>query len=145
MVNFPANCIRGIRKKDQCIEGQNIVSFSAFLPDTRTKDTRNDNGFETSINWEDNLEVIRFTLEFRAESNNLAYPHGAVKLDISHIDYINQLPSSINCLIYERDVLVDNPYHGNIVFAGGLTSAQQRMIAGSLALAASNIINLQDL
>jgi len=144
MLNFPDFCIRGIRKNDQCFPDQNTVSFTLYMPDTRTREVRDDNGFETSINWEDNNDVIRFTLEYRA-NGQIAYAHGAVKLNKAHIDYINQLPSSANTLSYERSPLEDNPHHGNIVFNGGLSKARQRMIAGTLANGSSLIIRLEDL
>ncbi|MDA0842196.1 MAG: hypothetical protein O3B01_13660 [Planctomycetota bacterium] len=131
MADFPESCLRGLRKKDYLtLEG--FVSVQAFKPDTRTVTDRKDGGSETSINWEDNKDVLGFTFNQRTESGNVAHPFGVSRLPLQKIDQVNSEPGSKHALNYERAPLEDNPYHGNVVFKAGLS----KLISCSLALAA---------
>lgn len=119
-------CIRGVRKADWIVDG--VVSTLAFVPDYKTKEIREDQAFETSINWEDDDKVISYTL------NQPTSIHGALRLPRSVIDNVSGLPRSLNCLKYERKIAHNNPYHGNILFSSSLSTHIIRQIAGSLAL-----------
>jgi hypothetical protein len=136
-MDFPASCLRGIRKQNQ-ITPEGGVSAEVFYPDRRTAENRKDGGAEISINWEDEETVLVFTLEFKV-GGQYQFPHGAVRLALSEIDRINRLPSSTGALTYERTPLPDNPHHGNIVFRAGLSKPMERMVAATLALAASTV------
>jgi hypothetical protein len=138
MNDFPEHCIRGVGK-EKYIYDDDTVSAGLFIPDKRTASTRGDGGFETSINWEDNNDVLVFTLEYRDENNHLAFPHGAVRVPRQEIDHVNELESTRDTLTYERGPLPDNPYHGNIVFRGSLPNPRLTMIANILAAASSKV------
>jgi hypothetical protein len=138
MQEYPEFCIRGIRKLKE-INQDDTVALNVYLPYTKTSETRTDNGSETSINWEDKEEVLNFTLNFRDEKNQLVFANGAVKLAKDEIDHINTLPSTQDTLLYERDELDENPYHGNIVFRAELSNPKRNMIASILAAASSKV------
>ena len=132
MLGYSDSMLRGIHKVDQ-IDGDGFVLTTAFLPDTRTNEGRNDNYYETSINWEDDEYALSLTLK--------AYPNGAVRLARKELDQINEFPSVQGGLFYERKPKIDNPYHGNILFDKAISKAKQKMIAGILALASSKVIH----
>ena len=127
MNEFPDTCLRGLRKEKFVSHGY-IVSL-AFEPDRRTSDAREDKGTETSINWEDNDEVLDFTLKNRQVAG-----YGVARVDRETIDWINSNPNSLNVLVYERCPQDNNPYHGNIVFKANIPKALERNICGTLAL-----------
>ena len=130
-MDFPVNCIRGIRKSSW-VNDEGKVSGLAFEPDLRTKDNREDQGCETSINWEDDSNALSFTLK--------EYEHGVVRLQTQKIDYVNRIHGALDSLKLERDLLPKNPYHGNLVFSGRLRKIEIKQIASTLALGASDII-----
>lgn len=130
-MDLPENCIRGIRKSSW-VSDDGKVSGLAFEPDFRTGNEREDQGLETSINWEDHSDALNLTLK--------EYEHGAVRLQTQKIDYINKIHGALNALKLERDPLPKNPYHGNLVFYGKLRKIEIKQIASSLALGASDVI-----
>jgi len=141
MPDFPDYCIRGIKKKSYIYEDTDTVSSALYMPDPRTKETRSDGGSETSINWEDNDNVLDFTLQSLDDNNQtaLAFPHGAVKLSRNVFDNINNSATTLNTITYERQKLPKNHYHGNIVFRTGLPNHTVTMIANVFALFSSRV------
>ena len=123
--NYPDFCFRGIRKQGW-ITLEKRICGSAFAPDKRTT---NQDGFqETSINWEDNQDVLDFCLkEFKD-----AFAFGAIKLPKKEIDSIIEHEPP-NWLSYERKQTPDNPFHGNILFNQEISTQYKRAIQGSLA------------
>jgi len=138
MNEYPRACIRGIQKGSS-IRSNNKASLKLFLPDDRTKKYRNDNGIETSINWEDNETVLDFTLNYKDDNNRLVFPNGAVRLSRDRIDSVITNTNVSNPVSYERDKLEDNPYHGNIVFRDGLAQHDINLICGTFALYCSKV------
>jgi hypothetical protein len=139
MPEYPDHCIRGIRKKDYWFEDTDTVSAALYEPDTRTKDDREDGGIETSINWEDDDKALEFSLRIRDEKNptQLAFPYGAVRLARKVLDEVNESISTVNTILYERQKLPDNDYHGNIVFKSGVPKHTRTMIATVFAFYSS--------
>ena len=128
MINFPETCLRGLRKPDWIDE--NVIQTPAFIPDHRTSETRADGGQETSINWEDDAEVEKFTL-----SNKDNAKFGAARISISHIQATSDQTKMVkNPLTYERKPLHGNDYHGNIVFKADVKKRTVKMLAAALAL-----------
>jgi hypothetical protein len=140
---FPENCIRGIDKNDYINPSDNTVRLNLYLPDSRTVKTRSDSCAETSINWEDDVDVVDFTLKYR-ENNKLLFPHGAVRLPKDEIDRINANPATQNSLAYERRPVDGNSYHGNILFLPGLSQTKQNMLASVLAAYSSKVLRLSE-
>ncbi len=133
---FPETLLRGISKKD-FITSEGTPSALVYFPDERSLKSRNDGNIETSINWEDDQNVLGFTL------NN--FPNGVTRLNLSDLIKINSYPASLRKLSFERspDLINNNPYHGNILFCDNLSKPVLRMISASLALASSIVINKQ--
>lgn len=142
MTDFPLAFIRGIPKLDNINKERNTVMAALFIPNSKTSQTRSDQGQEISINWEDDGTVLSFTLTMPKENNltSLAFPHGAVRLLTEVLDEVNNKPATANTLTYERNTLENNPYHGNIVFKSGLPGHTISMIASVLAYSAGNVL-----
>lgn len=140
MPDFPENCIRGIREK-KYINPDGVTVFAAlFTPYEKTAGNREDGCMETSINWEDNEEVMSFTLNYRVNGDtNLAFPNGAVRIPIEKMDAINTFDATRDSIFYERARISGNEYHGNIVFRKHLSKNQITFIANMLAAASSKV------
>ncbi|PWB56018.1 MAG: hypothetical protein C3F13_02855 [Anaerolineales bacterium] len=137
-MDFPDHCLRGLRDKDHYTEYDNTITLKGYLPDTRTQHTREDKGYETSINWEDTDSVIEFTLNTQ-ESGKKSFPFGIVRLPLVEIQRIIDNEATKNMISYERCPVDGNEYHGNIVFQAGLSQLKQNMIASVLATYSSKV------
>lgn len=142
MSPIPNSFVRGIQKLEYINIERDTVLLTLFLPDQRTKKEREDQGQETSINWEDDDTVLSFTHHMSKEnnSNSLAFPHGAVRLRTEVLNEVNTTPATANSIIYERQPLKDNPFHGNIVFKDGIPQHIISMAAAVLAYSAGKIL-----
>lgn len=132
MSGCPDNCIRGIRQAADWLVGKYVTSL-AFIPNKNTKGDRRDQGYETSINWEDDDQVVNFTLSQQHGK------FGAVRLPRKGIENINTKVLFRGHLKYERKKEARNPYHGNIVFLNSLPNSVLRAIAGALAIEVTDI------
>jgi len=131
MTDFPEFCIRGIRSPKH-ISPEGEIHGDAFLPDDRTAHTRDDNGKETSINWEDDDSALEFSLNI--------FQFGVVRVARTELDRINSVPRAKNDISYERKRVNGNDYHGNIVFHSHLPMIRIRTIAATLAHSCSSPI-----
>jgi len=130
LTNLPATCLRGLRKADW-VDGRSLIATEAFLPNRKSAETRQDGGFETSVNWEDDFNVESFTL---ADKGNAQY--GAARLSTAHISHTSQVVAAVKgSLSCERQSIPGkNPYHGNIVYAAYVSKRLEKQLAAMLAL-----------
>lgn len=105
------------------------VSTEAFLPDPRTAENRPDGARETSIDWEDDSEVLHRAFARRDQS-----AHGIARVSRSEMDRIRRLRSCVDQFSYERHEIDGNPHHGNLLFARTCSKPIEKMIASALAL-----------
>jgi hypothetical protein len=133
---LPENCVRGIFDVSflpDGIVGSHLFHFTG--PD------RGDGWKEQSINWQDDDSTIEFTLNQRREGGELLFKAGVVILPRADIDRLNSKPAVNGVLSYERQRLVSNDYHGNLLLRSNVLSRQMKLIAAGLALAVSEIIS----
>jgi hypothetical protein len=130
ITDLPATCLRGLRKPEW-VDDSRLVATEAFLPNRKSAETRQDHGFETSVNWEDDSNVESFTL---ADQGNAMY--GAARLSTSHIAHASQMVAAVKgALSCERKILSSkNLYHGNIVYAAHVSKRLEKQLAAMLAL-----------
>jgi hypothetical protein len=122
--------LRGLKQKKNWILNDKFLTFEAFMPDRRTAESRADHGLETSVNWEDDSNVLQFTLSDRTIAE-----FGAARLTRGAIDRAaGDVYGISNALTCERKVVPGNPHHGNLVYSHLLQSLQQRQLASALAL-----------
>jgi hypothetical protein len=131
--DYPNNCIKGIKSADFVV-GEKVGTHLFYFFDSPA---RQDGWMEQSINWEDDCGVMDFTLQQRKTDQTLQFKAGIAIIPRNEIDKIMLLPGSVDLLSYERQVLPDNPYHGNILLKEGTPNHVMVQIAGSLALAVS--------
>lgn len=99
------------------------------MPDMTTSARRDDRGYETSINWEDNASVLTRT---RQQPNAT---HGVARLALAVIVHMQNSPGELaGALSAERRPLPGNPHHGNLVFRNALVRFRQRAIAAYFAV-----------
>jgi hypothetical protein len=126
---LPDNCLRGLRKASW-VDDRFLIATETFLPDSRTAAGRQDGGRETSVNWEDDVQVENFTL---SDKRNAQY--GAARISKIHIaqtsDTVAAVTKPLSC---ERNRLPNNKYHGNIVYAAKVNARMEKMLAAALAL-----------
>lgn len=129
--DLPSACLRGIRVP-KWVEG-NAVLFEAFIPDSNTSASREDKGEETSVNWEDDGDVLART---QREQNA---QHGVARVLKENIEYVRTRRQTLDMLFGERREIEGNRHHGNIVFKAGLTKALKKAAANALAIDAEYV------
>ena len=134
---FPDNGIRGVCNNQYVLENGSIGSALFFF---ENKFHRDDGWTELSINWEDDLAAIEFTLKQKKPDGEIKFKEGAVKFPRAEIHRIANFESYKGLLSYERQPEKKNPYHGNILLKSGVSKKKMKNIAGCLAVAASKLI-----
>ncbi len=140
-MELPSNCIKGVSIQDQLIDSD-VAAPLLFYFDMNSK--REDGFCEQSINWEDDNEVIDFTLQQKKFDSKLQFKIGAAILPRIEIDNLNKRDAIKNLLSYERQPLAENPYHGNILLKADVEKRKMKLIAAGMALAVSKIIEQKD-
>lgn len=108
---YPDRCARGLSQQLVTIfHGEELVGNSAFQFQQSNK---NKELLECSINWVDDPGAINQIQEETKPNGYLKYQHGIVCIRRVDIDQSNN--RWIQRLTYNRDILPDNPYHGNLI------------------------------
>lgn len=136
-MTFPENCLRGI-PNSSFLDADGSVGSHLFY--FRPEDVRDDGWTEQSVNWEDDLQAIEFTLNQEKEEGGKQFKAGVVILPRREIDRLNRQPTVNGVLSYERQQLDDNPYHGNLLLKTEVCKRVMKKIAAGLALHVSTII-----
>ena len=109
--DFALTLLRGLRNRDGCTSA-GVVKAAAYTPPTDSREARKragrePHGDETSINWEDEPDVLEQTLaEFK---------HGAIRISTENLARIRSGPHG-HYLWWERDPTRKKAYHGNLVY-----------------------------
>jgi hypothetical protein len=135
MIPFPDSCIRGIPNEDFIIR-ENAVASHLF----NFKDEHYRKGWlEQSINWNDEEQAIDFTLN-QLKNGVIKYKYGVAIVSRFKLDDLNRTLAIQGSLLYERNALEDNKYHGNILLNASVPKPLRRMVASGIALAVEAII-----
>lgn len=136
--SYPPSCLRGLRKRDWIVEDPRrgpTVHGGAFEPDPpQGSRDWSDGWFEISVNWEDDTTIVEAARSQRSSRDLPLNPYGVARLAVEDIEHARVFLRTANDLRYERRSLPNLPHHGNLLIAGELPRATQRMIAGTLAL-----------
>lgn len=137
MSDYPDCFIRGITKPKYVYEdgGVDPQAFEIY-----TSEDREDDHEEISINWEDNEDVIPFSLDQRNQKGHVMFQAGVVRVPRDECDRISNEPAFLQKVSYERAETPDNPYHGNILIQKNLAKPRIRAIQGALAIRSSLVI-----
>ena len=127
-MDFPLTCLRGLRSSS-CFNGTSVTA-KAFMPDISTAEKREDRCSETSVNFEDDHHAVVIT---HADTQNAKY--GVARLPLSAIDHASIVLGEQRVVLnYERRKKPENQYHGNVLFAHGLTKNEIHALATVLAV-----------
>ena len=136
---FPERCIRGIPNNSYLVEGGSIGSQLFHFKEDHI---REDGWVEESINWEDDRFAMKYTLKQRVErggKRELQFKAGVAIIPRCEIDRLKRQLPVRERLLYERQILENNPYHGNILLNGDVPKQVMKMIAAGLSLAVSEV------
>jgi hypothetical protein len=137
-MDFPEHCIRGIPNKD-FISDDGIIGSHLFH--FKKEHNRQDGWCEQSINWNDDENAISFTLKQKKKDGEIQFKSGLLLLPRNEIDRLITRPAIANSLSYERDILDDNKYHGNLLLKNNVPTRLMKQIAAGLALIYSERID----
>lgn len=134
---YPDNCIRGISNKNELAE-DGSVSASLFyfsFPE------REDGWKELSINWMDDDVSVEFSMDQKKDDGSIQFKAGLAIIPREEIERLSRSPTLMKgILTYERKILDNNPYHGNLLLHKDVSKSTMKKIAAGLALAVSEII-----
>ena len=134
---YPDRCARGLSQESITIfQGEELVADSAFQFQPNQKDKQL---LECSINWVDDAGAIKQMQQETKANGHLKFQHGIVCIRIVDIDQSNN--RWLQGLTYNRDILPNNPYHGNLIIPNEYTEKRvMRALQVALAdLARSNL------
>jgi hypothetical protein len=130
---YASEFYRGIAKKEFIYDG--IVLTAAFQFDDAV---RPDGYKELSINWNDDSHAIQVLLDQKKENGDYQFQAGVATLNLSAIKQALFCFLENKSFSYERKMVQNNPYHGNLLLRASLTKQMRMMITNSLATLASN-------
>lgn len=129
-MDFPARCLRGIPRKE-FVTPEGSLTTAAFQ--FQKPPDRQDGWFELSINWEDDTQVVTFTLSQCRDNGEHHFKGGVAAILRARIDEFIEQHDLLHRFSYERQPLPNNPYHGNLLLQQGVTKDTRRAIQGALA------------
>jgi hypothetical protein len=102
---------------------------------------RTDGFEEASINWFDDEKALDILLNQRKEDTNaLQFKGGVAILSKNWVDIMIKNPAGNGIINYERNELLNNKYHGNLLRLASLSKSQKIMISSTLAMGVEKII-----
>jgi hypothetical protein len=138
-VAYPDKFIRGISNPDFIDENGRA---SAALFQFRDMN-REDEFFESSINWYDEEEALQLIMEQRKENDdsNFQFKGGAAVILRCDADRIKENSLYRSVFSYERSPTAENKYHGNLLRKDKeLGKSIQQVVSASLAMNAQIIL-----
>jgi hypothetical protein len=133
---YPAHCLRGISDKNS-LDEDGIPTGSLFQ---FSKDNRGDGFVEESISWLDDDGVFDIIFLQKNKKDELQFKLGAVLLSKEKINQIMKINWIKNKLFYERQVIPDNKYHGNLLVNADTSKQTRNSISANIALQASEYV-----
>jgi hypothetical protein len=136
MNSFPDYCLRGISDPDW-IDEEDAPTSSLF----QFNNVHRVDGFsEESINWMDDNGSLEELFLQRKEDNTIQFKYGAAVLPRKELDKIKKGKWIKDRLLYERDRIEGNDYHGNILLRKETPKRRKRIICALLANSVEEII-----
>jgi hypothetical protein len=134
-MTLPDTCIRGILNNNFIYSDGTVGSDLFFFADP----DRGDGWSPLSINWEDDESAMTEILQQTRSDGAFRFKTGAVILPKREIDRINDSLNVRGLLSYEREPLLQNDYHGNLLCSASADKRTMKQIAAGLALAISDV------
>jgi hypothetical protein len=132
---YAEKMIRGISDPGWVSDGYASAALFQFKESNRLE------GFsELSINWYDDEGALDHILNQKKETGNIQFKGGAAILSKESVNSINKIPQYIGTTHFDRDILPDNRYHGNIIISSNLHKMAKLGISQYLAMHVEDII-----
>ena len=135
-MSFPDDCIRGIVNPDCLVrvEGGLVADSNLFCFHGSSDQT--DGWINESINWNDNDDVVGFTLGQKNADGTPQFTAGIAIIPLSELDRIKKRFPRGGYFDYERAPIEANPYHGNLRLRENIEKRLKKTVRAALALAA---------
>lgn len=131
-MSYPDELIRGVPGK-QYITKEGRTSYTLFSSGFSKNEGRSDEYDELSINWyDDGGAILDISTRMNPRTGIAQFETGYVILSRTEIDRLRRIAKAN--LSYERRILEDNCYHGNILIDKNTSTETKKMIYSSLAL-----------
>lgn len=127
---YPDSCIRGIPNSN-CLTEENTVAHRNLYQFHKAGP---DGWFKESINWNDDTEVVHFTLE-QKDDGEWKYEIGVAILQRDKIDLMIRRQGIADRFKYERKPIPEPPnrYHGNLLMKSDVPKQLKESIRNQLA------------
>lgn len=103
---------------------------------------RADDFNEESITWNDDPEAKELLLcQRKGNSQELQFKCGIAILSRKALDGVKVLPLAKDKLDYERAIIPDNKYHGNLLLKKDVPKHVMKYIAASITLCVTQVVN----
>jgi len=136
--DFPESCVRGIPNPDYVYENNTMLELDAFQ---FQRSHHNKEWLEESINWNDEENVINFTLQTKEKNGDIKYRGGVALIPERKLRKLKARFRTLNLFDYERSPIDGiNPYHGNLLIKTGINKTRKRVIRSAIVLACDKII-----
>jgi hypothetical protein len=138
---YPDEALRGI-PNEGFIGDDNYPTSELFYFKKRDNQPERVDGFlEESIYWRDDEAALTCLFDQKKEDGSIQFKAGAAVLSRIELDHLMNKPILKQQLSYERRVIPNNKYHGNLLLKINVTKPVMKKIAASIAtLCISEII-----
>lgn len=136
-MNVPDFLIRGISNTGDISE-DNVVLSGAFSFNDNSRD--DEYGKELSINWYDDDGALKEAKNKKKINGESQFKAGLAMLDRTKIDYFFKDHIEQNRFNYERAILPENKYHGNLLINKAVKRPIQKIITASLSLCVEKVL-----
>jgi hypothetical protein len=136
-MTYPENAIKGIPNKDYFDQNGVVNPFLYYFNPIAD---RGDGWAEQSINWHDNESAIELTIRQTKENGEVQFKGGVVLIPRLLIDDLKDRPAIKGLLSYDRQPIIGNPFHGNLLLHATTSKTTMKLIAAGLTLTISKCI-----
>jgi hypothetical protein len=133
---YPEFCLRGISDKNS-IDEEGIPTAALFQ---FSKECRSDGFIEESIAWLDDNGAFDVLFLQKNKKDEIQFKFGAALISREKIDQIKKINWIKDKLLYERHVMPENKYHGNLLVNSKTSKPTKNSISAIIALHASENI-----
>jgi hypothetical protein len=136
-MDYPETFLRGIPNSSYVDADMKAQTHLFYF---EKNDKRSDDLLELSINWEDDQSAIIELHTRRKTDGNLQFEYGSARIPTSAITYINGFPQIDGALSFERNIEIENPYHGNLLIPSNMPKHRKKAVAAAISLSVSEVI-----
>ncbi len=137
-MTYPDHLLRGVYN-DEYIGPDNEPTSTLFYFDYN-KPPRDDGLRAFSINWHDDDGALDSIFLQRKDDKTLQFKAGAAVLSRADLDLACHNHIVSQHLHYERQVLPNNKYHGNLLLEASVQKPRMHKIASAIALCVTHVI-----